>query len=318
MTPPDLSSRHAPIAFTDTPSHTTVLLQEAVEALISDPSGLYVDATFGRGGHTRLLLSRLSPQGRLIAMDRDPQAIEVAKSIGDPRLTVIHSAFSKLEEYLTEPIDGLLLDLGVSSPQIDTPTRGFSFRSDAPLDMRMDTTQGTTVADWLQTAEQDQIREVIHGYGEERFAARIAAAIVARRATEPITTTRQLASLVASIVKTREKGQDPATRTFQAFRIFINRELEELDAILTQAQRLLKPQGRLVVISFHSLEDRIVKRALTPPKIDTALRHFPIRGEGFAPSVWTALDKIKPSEAEIRANPRARSAIMRIAQRAGK
>ena len=297
-------------------THTTVLLQEAVDALISDPAGLYVDGTFGRGGHTRLLLSRLSAHGRLIAMDRDPQAIEVARTIGDPRLTVVHAAFSKLEQHLTEPIDGLLLDLGVSSPQIDTPIRGFSFRLDAPLDMRMDTSQGMTVADWLQTAEQDQIKEVIDGYGEERFAARIAAAIVARRAAQPITTTGQLASLVASVVKTREKGQDPATRTFQAFRIFINRELEELNAILTQAQRILKPQGHLVVISFHSLEDRIVKHALAPPKIDAALRHLPVRGDGFVPGAWKSLSRIKPSDAEIRRNPRARSAVMRVAQKA--
>ena len=249
-------------------------------------------------------------------MDRDPQAIEVARTIGDPRLTVVHAAFSKLEQHLTEPIDGLLLDLGVSSPQIDTPIRGFSFRLDAPLDMRMDTSQGMTVADWLQTAEQDQIKEVIDGYGEERFAARIAAAIVARRAAQPITTTGQLASLVASVVKTREKGQDPATRTFQAFRIFINRELEELNAILTQAQRILKPQGHLVVISFHSLEDRIVKHALAPPKIDAALRHLPVRGDGFVPGAWKSLSRIKPSDAEIRRNPRARSAVMRVAQKA--
>jgi 16S rRNA (cytosine1402-N4)-methyltransferase len=315
MTPAALSSKPERTLSTNA-THTTVLLQEAVDALMSDPAGLYVDGTFGRGGHTRLLLSRLSAHGRLIAMDRDPQAIEVARTIGDPRLTVVHAAFSKLEQHLTEPIDGLLLDLGVSSPQIDTPTRGFSFRLDAQLDMRMDTSQGMTVADWLQTAEQDQIKEVIDGYGEERFAARIAAAIVARRAAQPITTTGQLASLVASVVKTREKGQDPATRTFQAFRIFINRELEELNAILTQAQRILKPQGHLVVISFHSLEDRIVKHALAPPKIDAALRHLPVRGDGFVPGAWKSLSRIKPSDAEIRRNPRARSAVMRVAQKA--
>ncbi len=315
MTPAALSSKPERTLSTNA-THTTVLLQEAVDALISDPAGLYVDGTFGRGGHTRLLLSRLSAHGRLIAMGRDPQAIEVARTIGDPRLTVVHAAFSKLEQHLTEPIDGLLLDLGVSSPQIDTPIRGFSFRLDAPLDMRMDTSQGMTVADWLQTAEQDQIKEVIDGYGEERFAARIAAAIVARRAAQPITTTGQLASLVASVVKTREKGQDPATRTFQAFRIFINRELEELNAILTQAQRILKPQGHLVVISFHSLEDRIVKHALAPPKIDAALRHLPVRGDGFVPGAWKSLSRIKPSDAEIRRNPRARSAVMRVAQKA--
>ena len=315
MTPAALSSKPERTLSTNA-THTTVLLHEAVDALMSDPAGLYVDATFGRGGHTRLLLSRLSAHGRLIAMDRDPQAIEVARTIGDPRLTVVHTAFSKLEQHLTEPIDGLLLDLGVSSPQIDTPIRGFSFRLDAPLDMRMDTSQGMTVADWLQTAEQDQIKEVIDGYGEERFAARIAAAIVARRAAQPITTTGQLASLVASVVKTREKGQDPATRTFQAFRIFINRELEELNAILTQAQRILKPQGHLVVISFHSLEDRIVKHALAPPKIDAALRHLPVRGDGFVPGAWKSLSRIKPSDAEIRRNPRARSAVMRVAQKA--
>jgi 16S rRNA (cytosine1402-N4)-methyltransferase len=296
-------------------SHTTVLLAEAIDALVTNPSGIYVDGTFGRGGHTRLLLQKLAPDARLIALDRDLQAIAAARQISDPRFTIVHAPFSELAQHVHMPIDGLLLDIGISSPQIDTPERGFSFRFDAPLDMRMDTTRGPTVAQWLQTAEQEQIREIIDGYGEERFAARIAAAIVARRAVEPITTTGQLARLVAGAVKTREKGQDPATRTFQALRIFINRELEELGAVLAQAQRLIKQDGRLVVISFHSLEDRIVKQALTPPRMDPALRHLPVRGDGAAQGAWKPLAKIKPSAAELRANPRARSAIMRVAER---
>jgi 16S rRNA (cytosine1402-N4)-methyltransferase len=299
--------------------HRTVLLGEAVAAWLTDPDGVYVDGTFGRGGHSRLLLESLGSGGRLISLDRDPQAVAVAHEISDPRFRIVHAPFSELAPQLAvlgvTQITGLLLDVGVSSPQIDTPERGFSFRFDAPLDMRMDTTRGITAAQWLNSAEQDAIKEVIHALGEERFAARIAAAIVARRHTEPIERTSQLAALVASVVKTREKGQDPATRTFQALRIFVNRELEELESALNQADRLIRTDGRLVVISFHSLEDRIVKRHLAVPQADVALRHMPVRGAMGAPALWQTLAKRRPDELEVRENPRARSAIMRVARR---
>ncbi|HEX7686133.1 MAG TPA: 16S rRNA (cytosine(1402)-N(4))-methyltransferase RsmH, partial [Burkholderiaceae bacterium] len=253
----------------DTPGlHTTVLLHEAIDALVTRPEGTYVDGTFGRGGHTRALLARLGPGARVIAVDRDPEAIAAATTgpdaIADPRFEVVHASFAQLPQALAERgverIDGLLLDLGVSSPQIDTPERGFSFRFDGPLDMRMDTTRGETAADFLARADERHIAEVIRDYGEERFAVSIAKAIVAgRQAGAPVRTTRELSALVARAVKTREPGQDPATRTFQALRILVNAELEELEQVLKSALDLLAPGGRLAVISFHSLEDRIVK-----------------------------------------------------------
>jgi 16S rRNA (cytosine1402-N4)-methyltransferase len=305
-------------------THTTVLLSEAVEALFNKPDaqphepppadGTYVDATFGRGGHSRLILSRLSPQGRLIAFDKDPDAIATAAQIGDARFSIRHQGFANLGELAPASVDGVLLDLGVSSPQIDNPERGFSFRFEGPLDMRMDTTRGQSVAQWLATAEVNTIAEVIRDYGEERFAGPIAKAIVARRqARGLISTTTELAQLVADTVKTREPGQNPATRTFQAFRIFINAELEELRQALEASLAVLKPGGRLVVISFHSLEDRIVKQFIAQHSREVYDRRAPFA----APKVMQlkALARIKPGAAEVAANPRARSAVMRVAQR---
>ena len=303
-------------------THATVLLNEAVDALfgnVAEPAaaeadGTYVDATFGRGGHSRLILSRLSPLGRLIAFDRDPEAVAQANAIADERFSIRHEAFSHLAELAGGSISGVLMDLGVSSPQIDNPVRGFSFRFDGPLDMRMDTTRGESVAQWLETAETNQIAEVIREYGEERFAGPIAKAIVARRQERgPISTTTELAQLVADTVKTREPGQNPATRTFQAFRIFINAELEELQQALEACLHVLQPGGRLAVISFHSLEDRIVKQFIAKHARDEYDRRAPFA----APKVMQlkALDRVKPSAAEVSGNPRSRSAIMRVAQR---
>jgi 16S rRNA (cytosine1402-N4)-methyltransferase len=302
--------------------HTTVLLNEAVDALFnSGPAsdsnlqdGTYVDATFGRGGHSRLILSRLSSQGRLIAFDRDPDAVLQASSITDPRFSIRHEGFSHLRELPAASVAGVLMDLGVSSPQIDNPVRGFSFRFEGPLDMRMDTTRGESVAQWLETAEINQIAEVIREYGEERFAGSIAKAIVARRQERgPISTTTELAQLVADTVKTREPGQNPATRTFQAFRIFINAELEELQQALEASLDVLQPNGCLAVISFHSLEDRIVKQFIAKHSKDEYDRRAPFA----APKVMKlkALGRVKPSAAEVGTNKRARSAIMRVAQR---
>ena len=296
--------------------HTTVLLTEAVEALLSNPDACYIDATFGRGGHSRLILSRLSPQGRLVAFDKDLDAVAEAATIGDPRFSIRHESFRRLADLPPASVAGVLLDLGVSSPQIDNPVRGFSFRFDAPLDMRMDTTRGESVAEWLVTAPIQQITEVIRDYGEERFAGAIAKAIVARRQERgPVSTTAELAELVAGAVKTREPGQNPATRTFQAFRIFINAELEELQQALEASLHVLQPGGRLVVISFHSLEDRIVKQFIAKHARETFDRRVP-----FAPPQamkLKALGRIKPGAAEVAANPRARSAVMRVAERTG-
>ena len=294
--------------------HTTVLLNEAVDALLTRTDGSYVDATFGRGGHSRLILSRLSPEGRLVAFDKDPDAIAEASRIQDARFSIRHQGFTHMDELAPRSCAGLLMDLGVSSPQIDNPSRGFSFRSDGPLDMRMDPTRGESVADWLATAEAGQIAEVIRDYGEERFAVQIAKAIVSRRQERgPVATTAELAQLVAGTVKTREPGQDPATRTFQALRIFINAELEELQQALEASLELLQPSGRLVVISFHSLEDRIVKQFIAANSREVFDRRAPFA----APKAMKlkALDRIKPSAAEIAANPRSRSAIMRVAER---
>src|SRR5262245_7290544 len=239
--------------------HQPVLAHEAIDALGVPPDGLYVDGTFGRGGHSRLILERLGAAGRLIALDRDPQAAEAARAIGDPRFTFFKARFSDLS-MVPAGVQGMLFDLGVSSPQLDDPARGFSFRHDGPLDMRMDPEAVISAAEWIATAEEEEIRGVIRDYGEERFAKQIAATIVAARGSEAIVRTRQLADLVAKAVRTREPGQDPATRTFQALRIHVNRELEEVSLMLPQALARLAPHGRLAVISFHSLEDRIVKR----------------------------------------------------------
>ena len=305
--------------------HRTVLLDEAVDALaIGDArrDGIYVDGTFGRGGHSRLILSRLSARGRLVAFDKDTQAIAVAQQLArdDERFAIEHDSFATMQAALSArgiaQVDGVLLDLGISSPQVDEAGRGFSFRADGPLDMRMDTTRGRPASEWLATETQDNLEKVIREYGEERFAFQIAKAIVARRAVEPIATTGQLAALVAGAVKTREKGKDPATRTFQAVRIFINQELEDLEAGLTQAFGLLSPFGRLVVISFHSLEDRIVKRFLaSKASVPQPDRRLPIRAAELPQPEAKLISKIKPSDAEVAANPRARSAVMRVAMR---
>jgi 16S rRNA (cytosine1402-N4)-methyltransferase len=294
--------------------HTTVLLNEAVSALVTKPDASYVDATFGRGGHSRLLLSRLGPQGRLIAFDKDPEAIAEAARITDARFSIRHEGFAAMRELPPRSCAGVLMDLGVSSPQIDNPQRGFSFRNDGPLDMRMDPTRGTSAAQWLAEADQRQIAEVIRDYGEERFAVPIAKAVVARRQERgPLATTAELAQLVAGAVKTREPGQDPATRTFQALRIFVNAELEELQQALEASLDILAPGGRLVAISFHSLEDRIVKQFIASHSREVVDRRAP-----FAqPKAMKlkALDRVKPSAAEVAANPRSRSAIMRVAER---
>jgi 16S rRNA (cytosine1402-N4)-methyltransferase len=293
------------------------LLSEAVDALLGGeaaPAGTYVDATFGRGGHSRLILSRLAPDGQLIAFDKDLDAIAEAVSITDPRFSIRHQGFKHLDALPVSALAGVLFDLGISSPQVDNPARGFSFRSDGPLDMRMDTTRGQSVAQWLATAELNDIAEVIRDYGEERFAGAIAKAIVARRqARGALVTTAELAQLVADTVKTREPGKDPATRTFQAFRIFINAELEELQQALSAALKVLQPGGRLVVISFHSLEDRIVKQFIAKHSREVVDRRVPFA----APKVMhlKALERVKPSDAEVTNNPRARSAVMRVAER---
>ena len=299
----------------DTPwQHTTVLLSEAVDALDLQPDGTYVDATFGRGGHTRLMLSKLSDKGRVIAFDKDPEAIAVAQQIQDPRLSIRHEGFAHLGDLHPASVDGVLMDLGISSPQVDNPARGFSFRHDGPLDMRMDTTRGQSVREWLAEADIQHIAEVIREYGEERFALQIAKAIDARRQERGVpTSTAELAQLVADTVKTREPGKDPATRTFQAFRIFINAELEELQQALDATLQVLRPHGRLAVISFHSLEDRIVKQFIAQHAREVYDRRAP-----FAPPQvmdFKAVQRIKPSAEEIASNPRARSAILRVAER---
>ncbi len=303
-------------------SHTTVLLNETVDSVLTSPDGIYVDGTFGRGGHSRLLLSKLSAQGRLIAIDRDLEAIAAATEgpdrISDPRFTIVHSAFADMRSQLRaigiEQVQGVLLDLGVSSPQIDNPERGFSFRFSGPLDMRMDTTRGESAADFLARADERQIAEVVRNYGEERFAVQIAKALVARRVEgRAVRTTGDLSEVVARAVKTREPGQNPATRTFQALRIHVNGELEELEQGLNAALALLKPGGRMAIISFHSLEDRIVKNF-----IGGHSKQVVDRRALFAepkPLALEAIARIKPSEAEVQANPRSRSAVLRIAQR---
>ena len=302
--------------------HRAVLLSEAIAGLAIRADGVYLDATFGRGGHSRAILAQLGPAGRLVALDQDPAAVESAARIADPRFSITHARFSRLGEVLSgqgiAQLDGALFDLGVSSPQIDEADRGFSFRMDGPLDMRMDPTQGESAAEWLARAGESDIREVIRDYGEERFAKQIAAAIVAARAAEPLGRTRQLAHLVGEAVRTREAGQDPATRTFQALRIFVNRELEEVSLSLPQAAARLVPGGRLAVISFHSLEDRIVKRFIRASGVPDLPRDLPLRSSEMPLPLLESVGRaIKASPAEVRANPRARSATLRVAERTG-
>ncbi|HMK13449.1 MAG TPA: 16S rRNA (cytosine(1402)-N(4))-methyltransferase RsmH [Burkholderiales bacterium] len=301
--------------------HTTVLLNEAIRALNVRPDGVYVDCTFGQGGHSRAVLRKLSADGRLIALDKDATAVAVGRAIKDARFQIVHSAFGDLREVLCElnvpRVDGVLLDLGVSSPQLEDAARGFSFRLDGPLDMRMDTSRGETATQWLASASEEKIGEVIKKYGEERFAKQIAREIIAARARGPVSTTRQLAQIVAKAVRTREPNQDPATRTFQALRIHLNQELEELSLVLPQAVDMLRPLGRLVVISFHSLEDRIVKRFMRTMAQSISLpEKLPVRAvEMTQPKLRLVGKPIRPSEQEIHANPRARSALMRVAER---
>ena len=296
--------------------HQTVLLNEAVKALGINPDGHYVDATFGRGGHSRLILEQLSRKGRLTVFDKDPEAVQVAQELAasDGRFSIRHEGFSHIGELGSASADGVLMDLGVSSPQIDDPERGFSFRHDGPLDMRMDTTRGQSVAQWLETAEVSTVSEVIRDYGEERFAQSIAKAIDRRRQERgPFRTTGELAEVVAGAVKTREPGKDPATRTFQAFRIFINAELEELQQALEASLHVLRPGGKLVVISFHSLEDRMVKQFMARHSRAVVDRRVPFAEP--APMALASVQRVMPSDEEVAGNPRSRSAVMRVAER---
>jgi 16S rRNA (cytosine1402-N4)-methyltransferase len=302
--------------------HVTVLLREAAEALVTVPDGIYVDGTFGRGGHSRAILEKLSSSGRLVAIDRDPDAVrsalDAADLAADPRFSIEHTSFSAMAATLAARgiarVNGVLLDLGVSSPQIDDPARGFSFRFDGPLDMRMDPTRGESAADFLARADERHIAEVIRDYGEERFALQVAKALVARRESgSPVRTTGELSAVVARAVRTREAGQNPATRTFQALRIFVNAELEELEQALSAALELLAPGGRLVVVSFHSLEDRIVKTFIAKESKSEVDRRAPFAPE--APHRLRAVARVKAGSVETMANPRSRSAVMRVAER---
>jgi len=312
--------------------HTTVLLHEATEALVTRADGLYVDGTYGRGGHTRAILAKLAPEGRLIAIDRDPQAVADAttgpRRVDDARFAIVHAAFAELPAVLAargmQRIDGLLLDLGISSPQIDDPARGFSFRHDGPLDMRMDTTRGESAAEYLARADEAELHAVIRDLGEERFAKTIARRLVEQReAGSPVRTTAELAALVARCVRTREGAQDPATRTFQALRLFVNAELAQLEQALAAALACLAPGGRLVVISFHSLEDRIVKTFIASHSKEVVDRRSPAywaagrAGDAASGLRLRAVARIKPGDAEVAANPRSRSAVLRVAERTG-
>ncbi|CAG9934304.1 16S rRNA (cytosine(1402)-N(4))-methyltransferase RsmH [Candidatus Nitrotoga arctica] len=309
---------HTPILL-----HETVLLHEAIEALQIKPDGVYVDGTFGRGGHSQLILQKLDAMGRLIALDKDPAAVAAAQAITDSRFVMVHSGFAHLTKLLNklavEKIDGVLLDLGVSSPQLDDEQRGFSFRFDAPLDMRMDTSSGQTAAEWLATVNESLLGEVIRDYGEERFATQIARALVAARQEKTISTTRQLSEIVAQAVRTREPGKNPATRTFQAIRIYLNQELEEIARVLPQCVDCLRLGGRIVVISFHSLEDRMVKHFLrNMAQGDKLPRNLPIRAADIPKGRLRLIGKaIHATSQEVATNPRARSAVMRVAERMG-
>jgi len=304
-------------------THRPVLLDEVLQALAVKPGGVYVDGTFGRGGHAAAILAQLGPAGRLLAMDKDPEAVQSArKQFGnDPRFEIEQGAFTMLSQLLAQRqlqgrVDGLLLDLGVSSPQLDDPARGFSFTADGPLDMRMDPESGSSAAAWLQLAGEREIVDVLRNLGEERFAGRIARAIVTTRATMPLQTTRQLAELIEAAVPTREQHKHPATRSFLAIRIFINRELDDVHDVLQQVPDALAPHGRLAVISFHSLEDRIVKRYIRDEYRGTpAPAQFPLAGMDHQPRLRPLGKAIRAGEPELQRNPRARSAVLRVAER---
>lgn len=306
-----------------TTAHTTVLLHEAVDALVIDPDGFYVDGTFGRGGHTAELLSKLSVQGSVVAIDKDPQAIAEgqARFSGEARLKLVHGTFADLSEIVaqmgkTGELSGVLLDLGVSSPQIDQAERGFSFMRDGPLDMRMDTSRGLSAAEWIASAEEQDIARVIKEYGEERFARRMASAVVKEREKTPITRTVQLAGILAAAHPAWERGRHPATKAFQAIRIFINRELDDLEALLAQIIDTLKVGGRLVVISFHSLEDRRVKRFIRDQEQGIKLpKNLPVRDVDRGVRLIKVGKAVKPADSEVDGNVRSRSAVMRTAER---
>lgn len=304
--------------------HTTVLLDEAVNGLNIREDGIYIDGTFGRGGHSRLILSQLGANGQLLAIDRDPQAIAAAAEIQDPRFSIVHGPFSALADYveergLTGKIDGVLLDLGVSSPQLDDAERGFSFMRDGPLDMRMDPTRGQSAAEWLMSAEEADIAFVIKTYGEEKFGKRIARAIVERNREQPMTRTKELATVIAAAMPVKDKFKHPATRTFQAIRIWINSELEEIDTALKGAMSVLAPGGRLSIISFHSLEDRLVKRFMRDqsrgPQVPAGIPMTESQLKALGGRELKTLGKLIPGEAEVSENPRARSSVLRIAER---
>ena len=303
-------------------SHRPVLLAEAVTALTSgnlSSNAVFIDGTFGRGGHSQALLKLISPQAQLLAFDKDLSALATAQLITDSRFTIVHSSFAAMAQFAkAASVDGVLLDLGISSPQVEEAARGFSFRRDGPLDMRMDTSQGITVLQWLEQASSEEITEVIKIYGEERYAPAIARAIVAERTAENLPkTTLGLAQLIAKVVRSREPGQDPATRTFQALRIFINRELDDLELGLQAALTLLKPGGRLVVISFHSLEDRIVKQFMRGHATVEMPRKLPVRAKDLPQAELKVIARVRPSVSEVNENPRARSAVMRVAEKRG-
>ncbi|MBT8122360.1 MAG: 16S rRNA (cytosine(1402)-N(4))-methyltransferase RsmH [Gammaproteobacteria bacterium] len=304
-------------------AHRPVLLNEVLAALAIQADGVYVDGTFGRGGHAAAILDELGPKGRLFAMDKDPEAVQSAKEQfgGDPRFEIQQGAFTMLSRAIAQrqlqgQVNGLLLDLGVSSPQLDDAGRGFSFSLDGPLDMRMDPAAGVSAAEWLQSASEKNIRSVLKTFGEERFAKRIAHAIVEQRDREPLRTTGQLAGLIAAAVPVHEQGKHPATRSFQAIRIHINRELDDIREVLQQSPDVLAPGGRLAVISFHSLEDRIVKRFIRDEyRGEQPPAEFPLAGMDYRPRLKPVGKAIRAGEAELQDNPRARSAVLRVAER---
>lgn len=303
--------------------HTPVLLEQAIEGLDIKPDGYYVDCTFGRGGYSAAILQRLAGNGSLLAFDLDPEAIMIAgqRFQSDPRFSIVHSSYARLQLELEDReqhgrVDGIVLDLGVSSPQLDTAERGFSFRLDGPLDMRMNTGTGITAERWLKNVNKKDLADVLHNYGEERFANRIASAIVSARSQINIDSTAKLAALIQKVVPVREKDKHPATRSFQAIRIFINKELQDLKAVLDQIIDALAPGGRLVVISFHSLEDRMVKRFMrNEVKGDPYPSELPLTQEQLQPRLKFIEKSIRPDEQEVENNPRCRSAVLRVAER---